>query len=123
MFKELLDIKYKRSVKQAVGFYIFHIIISTVLGGILSGLIIFGLLKLNLIVSQTSGRVGMVIGANFAIIYYFFLSLILLLGKKLYTSISAILLFLLTIIATILMGGLLGCICPAILSTFESKNN
>ncbi len=124
MFKELLNFEYKRSAVQAIGFYIFYFIIGIILSAVLAGLIIICLVKMGLVTdTQTSANVGRVIGACCAIIYYFALSSIIILRKKLYTSVSAILLLLLTIVAAVLMGGLLGCICPAILSTFQPKTN
>ncbi len=118
MFKELMNFKYKRTGVQAIGFYIVFFIICVLLGGILSAL-----LQIN---STADPKViyenGLRIGSCTAIVYCATLSLTILVVKKLYKSALAIILFLLTFVGAILMGGLLGCIFPAILSTFEVKD-
>ena len=70
---------------------------------------------------KTQYNFGLEVGANFSIIYCIALSSTIIGIKKLYTSFSAILLFLLTIIGATTFGCLLGCIFPAILSTYEAK--
>lgn len=117
MFQELINFKYKRTRKQAFGFYIFYLIIGGLLGGIISALA-----QLNSGAdAQTQFNLGLKIGFVVSIIFCPVLSLLQLINKKLHKSALAILLFLLTFVCTILMGSLLGCVCPAILSTFDAK--
>ena len=118
MFKELMNFKYKRTGMQAIGFYIVFFLICALLGGIVSGLLQAG----SSADFQTQAAVGIKIGSYVAIIYCTILSLVMLIVKKLYKSALAVVLFLLTILGVMLMGGLLGCIFPAILSTFEAKD-
>ncbi|MBR1461062.1 hypothetical protein IJ596_05465 [bacterium] len=117
MFKELMNFKFKRTKKQAIGFYIVFFIIGALLGGIVSGLLQTG----SNADFQTQYNLGVKIGWYVALTYCTLLSLIMLIVKKLYTSAGAIILFLLTIIGAMLMACLLGCVFPAILSTFDSK--
>lgn len=117
MFKELMNFKYKRTNLQALGFYIVFFLICVLLGGTISGL-----LQLNSNADfQTQYNLGVKIGFYVALIYSSLLSLTIIIVKKLFTLPSAIILFLLTIIGALLMSGLLGCVFPAILSTFEAR--
>lgn len=117
MFKELMNFKYKRTGTQALGFYIVFFIICVLLGGVISGLI-----QSNSSADfQTQYNIGIKIGFYVALIYSSLLSLIIIIIKKLYTSPLAIILFLLTIIGALIMSGMLGCVFPAILSTFDSR--
>ena len=123
MFKELMNLKYKRSAKQAIGFYIIYFLIGILLSAILAGSIVSILARMGMIPdTQTAITIGQVVGACCSIVYCFSLSLLILISKRLYTSIPAILLTLLTILAAAIMGSFLGCICPAILSAFQPKN-
>ena len=118
MFKELMNFKYKRTGAQAIGFYIVFLIICALLGGVVSGLLQMG----SSTDAQTQYNIGIKIGGYVALAYCTVLSLVILIVKKLYTSVWAIILFLLTIIGAMLMSGLLGCVFPAILSTFDAKD-
>ena len=118
MFKELMNFKYKRTGTQAICFYFVFLIISVLLAAIISSLSQSG----SSADFQTQFNVGVKIGKYVAIVYFAILSLSILIAKKLYTSIWAIILFLLTILSTTLIGGLLGCVFPAILSTFNAKD-
>ena len=117
MFKDLLKFEVKRTFVQAIGFYLFYFILGGLLAAIISGLVQFQ----SGADYQTQYNIGLKIGSFFAIIYCPMLSLIILIKKKLYTSPVAIVLFLLTFIGVFMMACLLGCIVPAILSTFDSK--
>ena len=118
MFKELMNFKYKRTGVQALGFYIVFLLIGALLGGVVSGLLQTG----SNADFQTQYNIGIKIGSYVAIIYCTILSLIMLIAKKLYKSAQAIVLFLLTILGAMVMACLLGCVFPAILSTFEAKD-
>ena len=118
MFKELMNFKYKRTGIQAIGFYIVFFLIGALLAGVVSGLLQVGSKS----DSQTQFNFGIKIGSYVSLIYCTMLSLIILIVKKLYKSALAVILFLLTIHGAMLMANLLGCIFPAILSTFEAKN-
>lgn len=118
MFKELMNFKYKRTGTQAFGFYIVFLIIGVLLACVFSGLI-----QSNSSADlQTQYNIGMKIGFYVALIYSSLLSLIIIIVKKLYTSPLAIVLFLLTIIGALIMSGVLGCVFPAILSTFDARD-
>jgi len=124
MFKELMNLKYKRSAKQAIGFYIVYFLIGILISAVLGGSIVFLLARMGMVPdTQAAISMGQVIGACCSMVYCFSLSLLILISKKIYTSVSAILLLLLTVIAAALLGSFLGCIFTAILSTFESKSN
>ena len=118
MFNNLMDFKYKRNGLQALGFYIVFFIIGVLLGGVVSGLIQFN----SSADFQTQLNLGIKIGAYVALVYFTLLAFTIIIVKKIYKSALAIILFLLTIIGTMLIGGSLGCIFPAILSTFEAKD-
>ncbi len=109
----------KRTFVQAIGFYLFFLILGVLLAGIISALVQLP----SGADYQTQYNIGLKIGAFFAIIYCPLLSLIILLKKKLYTSPTAIIVFLLTFVGAFLMVCTLGCIAPAILSTFDSREN
>ena len=118
MFEELMNFKLQRNKKQAIGFYIVYFLIGGLLGAVFSGLMQFGS-DANY---QTQYHNGIKIGAYVALLYCTTLSLIILVVKKLYKSLLGITLVLLTILGAMILGGLTGCIFPAILSTFEAKN-
>lgn len=117
LFKELVNFKYKRNAIQAFEFYIAHVTICILL---IAALTIFIPIITGI---HTQTFIWKLIGILLALcnIYCIVLSLAILIVKKLYTSPLAIVLFLLTIIGAGLMSCLLGCVFPAILSTFEAK--
>ena len=114
MFKDLLKFEVNRTFVQAIGFYLFYVILAALICYIVGAV---SAIVLQLAKDFHYESVGIIC----AIIYCPMLSLIILIKKKLYTSPVAIVLFLLTFIGVLLMGCLLGCIVPAILSTFDSK--
>ena len=113
-----MNFKYKRTGVQAIGFYIVYFIIGVLLAGVISWLLQAGSDR----DFQTAYNIGVRIGVYVAIVYCTLLSLVILIAKKLYTKAMAVILFILSIIGALLMSNLLGCIFPAILSTFEAKD-
>ncbi len=120
MFKELFNFKYKRSKKEAFGFYIFYFVISLIIGASLGGLISIIYFGTDF---QTQFNILFKICSFTGVIYCFALGLSILIAKKLYTSPLPVILVLIIIPCTILLGALLGCVSSAILSTYPSKNS
>ncbi len=117
MFKELFNFKYKRSKKEAFGFYIFYLITGIILGGIAGAFMAVLNYKAGV---QAQASIGYQAGSVTSVIFCSVLGLTVLISKRLYTLPWCVMLALLTVLCSFL-GALLGCICPAILTTFEVK--
>lgn len=123
MFKELLNFRYKRSKKQAFGFYLFHLVTGILFALLCLCFVIACLvtLKVDIINVTDPNKLGNWVGSISAVIYYSSIVSMILVSKKLYTSSVPIILLVLTLVFSIFGGGLFGCIFPAVLTTFESK--
>ncbi len=110
MFANLTVFSYKRDLKEAVGFYIFYLILVALLGGLLAG--VFGL-----IIGNDSFEAGLWFGTVVAMIFSLVLSFLILYKKNLLGNFVYILIALASFLLPLLGGGLLGLIPVAYLST------
>jgi len=110
MFRKLTDFSYKRSFKEALGFYLGYLLLivlaSMILGGV-SGLVL----------GNQSTEIGLRIGNLVAVIAVLALSFMILSKKDLSGNFGMILVALLSGILAFLGGSLLGLIPAAYLST------
>lgn len=114
MFSNLADFSFVRNAQQAFGFYVAYTVIMFLILGISGGLL-GGMLGQVDYVTFTS--VGYVI----AIIYCFVISIIISVSKKRVSSFKAIVIILLSGILAYFLGGWIGLIPVAYLTTFPQK--
>lgn len=115
MFKNLLNFEYKRSGVELLGFYLFYIIVTCLIGGILAGVYA-------MVVNadaETGRAIGFKMGRIASLVLCTGISVLLIYYKKLYKSALALLLFLFTILASLLSGGLFALVFSTILSSFD----
>lgn len=110
MFKNLTDFSYKRSGKEAIGFYIGYLVLIILVGAL------FGVI-LGLFFGDRSFEIGLRIGNLFAILVTIILSFVILSKKNLMNNFGLILVAVLSGLLAFLGGGLLGLIPAAYLST------
>lgn len=111
MFKNLMDFSYKRTTLEAIGFYFAFLFLTILIAGTVGAV-------LGMIVGvQKAGAVGGMGGYCISIIFCTYLSFQIMREKNLFKSFGAIILFLLTILLSMLGGGLLGLIPTTMLSS------
>ena len=114
MFKNLVNFGYKRSGKEAVGFYITYLVV-IILVSVLSA-VLFGL-----ITGSNDFSSGTKIGNIIAIIITLLLAFFILKSKNLFGNFLYLALALISGLLAFFGGGLLGLILVAYLSTRDSK--
>jgi hypothetical protein len=118
MFRNVLDYGYKRTTLQAVGFYIAHLVILILISGIAGG--IYGVItETPRDVEQAYGaivRVGHAAGVLMCLV----VSFAIIRKKKMTNNIGYVFLALSSGLFALLLGGILGLIPPAILTTRDS---
>ena len=115
MFKNLFNLKFKRNVKEAFGFYLVYLFLL-----IISMMLIALIVPSNASTYEEGFQEGLKIGAYGAIIICLVLPLVMLIQKKIFNA--SFLLILLGGALAAVGGGLLGLIPAAIISTFNSKD-
>jgi len=110
MFRNLTDFSYKRTGKEALGFYIGYLVFIVVVGAILGGV-------LGLVLGEESFEIGLRVGNILAILATLALSFLILSKKKMMNNFGLILLALLSGLLAFIGGGLLGLIPTAYLTT------
>lgn len=110
MFKKLTDFGYKRTTKQAIGFYIAYLILIALAGGLIGGL--YGLVSGN-----DSYETGMSIGIIIGTIICLGISIAIIKKKKKMNDFKLILIAVLSGVLALLGGGVVGLIPAAYLST------
>jgi RsiW-degrading membrane proteinase PrsW (M82 family) len=113
MFRRLTDFSYKRTDKEALGFYLAYLLVIIIVSAILTSL--FG--GADTFYPNTRIRIG----TSVAIACSLLLSFFVLSHKKLNDSFGFILLSLLSGLIATFGGGLLGLIIPAVLTTKDKK--
>lgn len=114
MLKNLTNFSYKRSWKEALGFYLTYLLVSISLGGI--GDMFFGILSRALIIDRnfySSANIGTMIIILFCLI----IACMVLTRRKLYANFGYVILVLLSGILASFGGSLLGLIIPAFMTT------
>ncbi len=111
MFKKLTDFKYKRTSKEAFGFYIAYLILIVLAGALAAGI-------LGSIISSIQGYEGGVrVGSLVSIISCITVSYLLIKKKNIMNNFGPILLVVLSGVLAIGGGALLGLLPAAYLST------
>ncbi len=110
MFKKLTDFSYKRSGKEALGFYVAYLVLIIISAGLLGGVI-------GLILGEEGITLGMRVGNLIAVFMCLAISFVLLSKKRETGNFGFILLALLSGILAFLGGGILGLIPAAYIST------
>ncbi|OGG49403.1 hypothetical protein A3C18_01235 [Candidatus Kaiserbacteria bacterium RIFCSPHIGHO2_02_FULL_54_11b] len=120
MFKNLANFSYKRSVKEAIGFYIAWFAV-LLLVSIVASLVASSLTQTDASTFEEGYALGVKIGAVIAFFSSTFLAVMIAKDKKILSNFGPILLVLLTALLAALGGGLLGLIIPAYLSTRDAQ--
>ncbi len=114
MFKNITDLSSRKTIKEAIGFYIsfsiFGILFAMLLGGLAS-------LYFNTSSFDEGFEVGIKIGVFFAVVYSFIFSFIILFKRNLQNNFYYIFLSILAGILAFLGGVFLGLIVPSFLLT------
>ena len=113
MFSNIFDYGYKRSTRQAFGFYLVHFISIMLLGGIISG-----------IYASLTGKggfeVGLIIGSIMAIVLCITISTTIVIKKRI-MSFKNVTLILASGVLAIFIGGLGGLLPAAYLTTLDEN--
>ena len=110
MFKNLTTFSYKRSLKEAVGFYISYLVLTIVVSMALS--VVLGVATGN----ENNFNFGVRVGTFTSMVLSGLLSFLILSKKKLMNKFPNILLAFLGLVLAYFGGGLLGLIIPAYFS-------
>jgi hypothetical protein len=115
MFKNLFDFMYQRTVKEAIGFYIAYLLLilisGVILGGTLSGFFVTE------DTFEAGYDFGLKLGIIFAVLACLYVSISLVVKKKLYMNFGFVLLSLCAGILALFGGAFLGLIIPAFFTT------
>ena len=111
MFKHAFNLKYKRTIKEAFGFYLIHLL-TIILIGFLLGSLLF-------LVSENAYELIIKLGIFSAVIYCLITCTLILIKKRIHNA--YLILILLTGILTIYGGGIIGLIPSAFLTTLDSN--
>ncbi len=123
-FGHLFDFSYQRKKHEVLGFYFGYTFFIILVGSLLNGIItIFthpyiSAYEEGLIAGQ---EVSMVFIPVFSLIVMTFLSVTIIVSKKIHKNIAAIITAVLSIIITPLLGAIVGCVPLTILTTFQNK--
>ncbi|KKQ80821.1 MAG: hypothetical protein UT02_C0002G0046 [Parcubacteria group bacterium GW2011_GWC2_38_7] len=118
MFKNLTKLGFKRTAKQAIGFYLAYLLLLLLCAGLLGGILAVVLNDTNLI-AQISLKLGNIIAITVTLILSFFI----LKAKKLLGNFKYILVALLSGFLALFLGALAGLIPVAYLTTREKQEN
>lgn len=113
MFTGLLDFDYRRTGRQAIGFYLFYLlltIVASAIAGGLTGLFVAGGVDL-----------GIRVGTFVAVIVSLALSAAVLSKRGRFAHPGYVLLSLVCALGALFAGGLVGIVAPAFLSTREGQ--
>jgi cytochrome c biogenesis factor len=115
MFNKLTDLSYKRSSKQAVGFYIFYFFIFMMLAALFTG-------TLSIVLHKTDDIFKFKASLFFAIVSSFGLAVAVVYKKKQQDNTMYVLLTIIAALLALFGAGLMGLIPAAYLSTKPSKS-
>ena len=116
MFSQLADFGFKRTAKQAFGFYISYLLLAFVLGAVIGG--IAGLLN-----PDNPQQAGFLAGQIFAVPYVMTLAILVTVNRSLLKSFPVIFLLALTALLSLALGALGGLIPVSFLTTRENKSH
>lgn len=110
-----MDYSYRRSAPEAVGFYLAYLLLSIIVGAI------SGVVYSTIIGSSDGFHDGMKAGSVMAVIYCTVLGFCVIRSRKTYKRFVSILIYLLTILSSLLFGSLLALVFVAVLTTIKSE--
>jgi len=113
MFKHLVDFRYQRNTKEAIGFYLAYFLLFILIGGLLGG-------ATAILNTEAVTGSAMRAGAIFAVMACVSLYLVVMVSKKV-TSFGYLLLAVVAGICAIFLGALLGLVPVAFLTTKKAK--
>jgi hypothetical protein len=120
MFSYLIDFSYKRTIRQAIGFYIVYFLAVIVI----SGLVSYSVLNNQVFFSQEDAiRAGRQIGSKVAVAVILLLAILILNAKKFIGDPRFIAIGIGAVVLAYIGGGLLGLIPLAYLTTQEKKHH
>ena len=119
MFTHLTDFKFRRTTKQAVGFYIVYLMGTVLLAGLIS-YIYMSMSGQSFSPEDESFSAGARVGSKVVMVIVLILSILILNAKKLTHNSRSIIIVLIAVAFTFVGGGLLGFIPVAYLTTLES---
>jgi len=127
MFNNLINFSYKRNWKEAIGFYIFYLILGLVFSGLINLILGFtmqiGIQHLSIDQARSQVDAFTHDSARYEFIVFVLMILILLLKtKKLLNNFKSILVILLSILLTYIGGIILGMLIPTLLTTSDDVN-
>ena len=115
MFTNLLNYQFKRTGKQAIGFYIAYLFLGILIGGLSAGIYA-------LITGEGGFNTGVQIGSLVAVVFTLGLSTIIVIKKQI-VSFKTVLLIIVSGVAALFIGGVGGLIPAAYLSTLSCSQN
>lgn len=115
MFKNILNLKYKRNFIEVIGFYIFALIV------FMASKFLFDLVFLRTLGPIIGFQFVFEIKKEFPVIFSLFISFLILDQKELIENYKYILVALLAVFLTVFAGNKAGLIVTAYLSTVEKK--
>jgi hypothetical protein len=119
MFVNLTDFGFRRTRKQAIGFYIVYLVVSMVLSSVVS----YFVLNNQVFYSEEEAfTAGVEVGSRVAIVVVLVLAALVLNGKKLITNPKSIVIGFIGVGLAFVGGGLLGLIPVAYLTTQEKMH-
>ena len=116
MFKDLLLFEKDRTPKEALGFYLAYLLLTALLGGIAGFLFTPSAPSMTF---EEGFQAGSVVGQNLAVIFCLALSFMILYKKKKLQNFGLVLVGILSGIGAIFLGGLLGLVPTAYLTTIK----
>ena len=117
MFKDLLLFEMDRTPKEALGFYLAYLLAAALLGALLSFLLLFP--NASSMTFAEGIQAGSAIGQYAAVIFCLALSFMILYKKKKLQSFGLVLIGILSGLCAIFLGGLLGLVPTAYLTTIK----
>ena len=115
IFKKLTDLKYKRTFKEAIGFYLTYLVLIVFSCGTAT-------LIIRTIINSDSATDAAKIGAALTVASTITLSFLILKKKKLIGLFFFVILALSSGLLVLVGGSLLGVLIPSYLSTLKSEN-
>ena len=116
MFKDLLLFEKERTPKEALGFYLAYLLLAALLGGLLSYLVVPHDPSMTF---EEGLQAGFVVGQYWAVISCLALSFMILYKKKKLQSFGLVLIGVLSGFCAIFLGGFLGLVPTAYLTTIK----
>lgn len=116
MFSKLANFDFKRTAKQAFGFYISYLLLCMVIGGVVGG-------TAGLLSPENSNQVAYIAGQIVAVVYVMILGILIAVKRSIIKSFSVVFLLAFTALISVFFGALGGLIPVAFLTTKENQSH